>query len=223
MATDREIAELLLQTGAVQISIDKPFTWTSGIQSPIYCDNRVVYGHPLARRIIVDALCERIRALPTAPQAIAGTATAAIGWGAMVADRLELPFAYVRPQPKEHGDRRWVEGDLRQGIRVLVIEDLLSTGASAMATVEALHGEVSAIITDVLAIFSYELPVVFRNARRVAVALHPLTTLSILLSRAQAQGILRAKEDAEVREFLKDPEKWGGGARKVLTSTGGIV
>ena len=106
------IAELLINCGAVRLSINPPFTWTSGIKSPIYCDNRLLYGHPDARKFVVDALVSRVRNLHIPPDAIAGTATAAIGWAALVADRMDLPFVYVRSKPKEHGMGKRIEGHL---------------------------------------------------------------------------------------------------------------
>lgn len=201
------IADLLLRTGAVQIAVAKPFTWTSGIKAPIYCDVRTLYGHPPERARIVDALIETARSLPVMPEGIAGTATAAIGWAALVAAQLDLPFAYVRPVAKEHGMRKRVEGDLPKGKRILVIEDLLSTAGSAVATVAALREECAADVSDVAAIFSYELPSAFANARRHRLRLHPLATRTDLLAAARERG-LSAQDDADIREFFESPEEW---------------
>ncbi len=208
MTSDHGVAGLLLKTGAVQISIDKPFTWTSGIRAPIYCDVRALYGHPPERARIVDALLETTRSLPVMPEGIAGTATAAIGWAALVAARLDLPFAYVRPAAKEHGTRKRVEGDLPRGKKILVIEDLLSTAGSAVATVTALREECAADVGDVAAIFSYELPSAFANARRHRLRLHPLVTRTDLLAAARERWGLSAGEDADIRAFFTAPEEW---------------
>lgn len=208
MSRSEHIAELLLRTGAVQISVGKPFTWTSGIQAPIYCDLRKLYGHPPERASIAEALSDVIRGLPVMPEGIAGTATAAIGWAALVAERFKLPFAYVRPTAKEHGTRKRVEGDLPRSGRILVIEDLLSTAGSAVASVAALREECAAEVTDVVAIFSYELSVAFVNARRCSVRLHPLATRTDLLTVARECGILSAGDDADIQAFFEAPEEW---------------
>lgn len=208
MTNTRDIAALLLETGAVQIAVDKPFTWTSGIRSPIYCDVRKLYGHPPERVRIVDALLEAVRCLPIMPEGIAGTATAAIGWAALVSAQLDLPFAYVRPAAKEHGTRKRVEGDLPRGKKILVIEDLLSTAGSAVATVAALREECGADVSDVAAIFSYELPAAFANARRHRMRLHPLATRTDLLAAARERGGLSAQDDADIRAFFEAPEEW---------------
>ncbi|MBI1934558.1 orotate phosphoribosyltransferase [Candidatus Peregrinibacteria bacterium] len=215
--------ELLLKTGAVQISVEKPFTWTSGIRAPIYCDVRKLYGHPRERASIVDALMEVIRSLPRMPEGIAGTATAAIGWTALVAERLGLPFAYVRPAAKEHGTRKRVEGDFPKGKRILVIEDLLSTAGSAVASVAALREECAAEVTDVVAIFSYELPVAFVNARRCNVQLSPLVTIKAFLDGAEKAGDVSQSEAEEIRAFLQNPEGWGMKRDKKLTAQSSIV
>lgn len=208
MTSAQDIAALLLRTGAVRISINDPFTWTSGIKAPIYCDVRKLYGHPPERARIVDALLEAARCLPVMPEGIAGTATAAIGWAALVAVQLDLPFAYVRPVAKEHGTRKRVEGDLPKGKRILVIEDLLSTAGSAVATVAALREECAADVSDIAAIFSYELPSAFANARRHRLRLHPLATRTDLLAAARESGMLSAQDDADIRTFFEAPEEW---------------
>lgn len=223
MSRAEDIAELLIRTGAVQISIDKPFTWTSGIQAPIYCDLRKLYGYPHERTGVADALTEMIRSFPRMPEGIAGTATAAIGWAALVAERLELPFAYVRPMAKEHGIRKRVEGDLPRGGTILIIEDLLSTGGSAVASVAALREECASEVDNVVAIFSYELPGAFTNARRNRVRLNPLTTRTHLLAVARKCGILSGEDDANICTFFEDPEGWGRGRIGTLTTQGSIV
>lgn len=202
------IAEFLLDIGAVRLSVDEPFTWTSGIRSPIYCDNRMMYGHPDARRFVADALTSRIRSLHVAPDVIAGTATAAIGWAALVADRMNLPFVYVRSKPKSHGTAKLVEGDIASEKHVVIVEDLLSTGGSAIHSAEALRSEVSGIVTDVVSIFSYELTAAHENARQGMVQFHPLATLSVLLQTALDQNRIQADEAEEIRRFAKNPAEW---------------
>ncbi len=202
------IAEILLKIEAVKLSPREPFTWTSGIRSPIYCDNRMIYGHPEERAFVTDALIAQVKALPTPPAAIAGTATAAIGWAAMVAQNLNLPFAYVRSKPKEHGAKKRIEGDLQTGSRVVLIEDLLSTGGSALSSVEALREEAQADVTDVIAIFSYEFPDAKQAARDAKVSLRPLCTLTTLLEVAMQAGTIEEADALLVRNFMANPREW---------------
>jgi orotate phosphoribosyltransferase len=206
------IAELLLDIGAVKLSIQKPFTWTSGIKSPIYCDNRMIYSHPASRTIVVDALTDRVRNLHIPPDVIAGTATAAIGWAALVADRLDLPFVYVRSSAKEHGMKRRVEGDLSRGCHVVVVEDLISSGGSAVSTIQALRSEAESIVTDVAAIFSYEMLASAEAAQQEGVRFHPLSSISVLLQVATGQDRITEADRKEVLRFLRDPQAWGGAA-----------
>ena len=204
----QRIAELLLDIEAVKLCIDPPFTWSSGIKSPIYCDNRMVYSHPEARNFIVDALVSRVKTLHCEPDAIAGTATAAIGWGALVADRLDLPFAYVRSKAKEHGAQQRIEGDLKPEMHVVVVEDLFSTGGSAISTVDALREEGECLVTDSVGIFSYEFPEALEKAQEASIKLHPLSGFSTLCDVALEQGRLEEEEIALVREFAGNPREW---------------
>ncbi|MFA6523521.1 MAG: orotate phosphoribosyltransferase [Candidatus Peribacteraceae bacterium] len=208
MPQGQRIAEFLLSIGAVKLSPHEPFTWTSGIRSPIYCDNRMIYSHPDARDYIVNALVSRVRCLHVPPDVIAGTATAAIGWAALVADRMKLPFVYVRAKAKEHGAKKRIEGDLRPGKHIVVIEDLLSTGGSSISTVEALREEGKGTVSDVLAIFSYGFLTATENAQSASIQLHPLTTLPTLLSVASSQGRIEEKEVQLVARFAEDPQDW---------------
>lgn len=208
MPHGKRIAELLLDIGAVQLSLDPPFTWTSGIKSPIYCDNRMIYSHPDARNFVVDALVQRVKNLQVEPDVIAGTATAAIGWAALVADRLDLPLVYVRSKAKEHGARKRIEGDLPPEKDVVVIEDLISTGGSSISTVEALREEGKATVTDVVAIFTYELASSGEKAQENGVTFHSLSTLTTLLEVAVEQGRLMEEDVRKVAAFAKDPQQW---------------
>ena len=140
MPHGKRIAEMLVNIGAVKLSIDPPFTWTSGIKSPIYCDNRMLYSHPDARDFVVKAFLERVRALHVPPDVIAGTATAAIGWGAIVASFLRLPFVYVRNKAKEHGTQKMIEGPaLEPGEKVVMVEDVITTGGSVLKAIRAVE------------------------------------------------------------------------------------
>jgi len=211
MPHGKRIAELLINIGAVKLSIDPPFTWTSGIKSPIYCDNRMLYSHPAARTFVVDALTQRIRTLHVEPDVIAGTATAAIGWAAIVAERMGLPFVYVRAKAKEHGAKKRIEGDdaVLDGRHVVLVEDLISTAGSSLSSVDALREEGKATVSDIVAIFSYELLVAMEAAQEHSVQLHPLSTLGTLLDVAADQGRLTEEDVQKVGLFSKDPARWG--------------
>lgn len=209
MPHGERIAEFLLSIGAVRLSVSPPFTWTSGIKSPIYCDNRMIYSHPEARSFVVDALAARVKALHVPPDVIAGTATAAIGWAALVADRLDLPFVYVRAKAKEHGAKKRIEGDLKPEKHVVVVEDLISTGGSSISTVEALREEGKAVVTDVVSIFTYEFTAATDSAMENGVQLHPLTTITNLVKVAQGQGRITEQEAKLIGTFTKDPPEWG--------------
>lgn len=209
MSPATRIAELLINIGAVQLSVDPPFTWTSGIKSPIYCDNRMLYSHPEARDFVVEGMIDRINALQVDPDAIVGTATAAIGWAALVADRLKLPFAYVRSKAKEHGAKKRVEGDLGKGKHIVVVEDLISTGGSALSTVEALRTEADATVSDVVAIFTYEFLTAIESAQEAGIRFHALSDFSTLLEVAADQGRLEKESINKARTFAKDPQNWG--------------
>lgn len=208
MPHSQRIAEFLLSIGAVRLSLDSLFTWASGIKSPIYCDNRMVLSHPEARTLVVESLTERVRNLHIEPDGIAGTATAGIPWGALVADRLNLPFVYVRAEAKEHGKKKRIEGDLKPGKHVLLIEDLISTGGSSLAAVLALREEGQAIVTDIVSIFSYEFLSSREKAQEYGVHLHPLTTITTLLAVAKERGNLSSSDIEKISAFVRDPEHW---------------
>lgn len=202
------IAEYLLSIGAVKLAVEKPFTWTSGIKSPIYCDNRMIYSYPEAREFVVAALANRVKNLHIPADVIAGTATAAIGWAALVADRLKLPFVYVRSKAKEYGAKKRIEGDLKPGKHVVVIEDLISTAGSSVSTVDALRTEGQAIVTDVVAIFSYEMVEGIEKARATKVHLHPLSTISTLADVAVEREEITDDEARLLSDFTRDPAGW---------------
>jgi orotate phosphoribosyltransferase len=204
----QRIAEFLLSIGAVRLQPQDPFTWTSGIRSPIYCDNRMIYSHPEARSVVAQALVSRVRTLHVEPDVIAGTATAAIGWAALVADRMELPFVYVRSKPKEHGAKKRIEGDLAPERHVVVIEDLISTGGSSISTVQALREEGGATVSDIVSIFSYQFPAATEAAQEAGVMLHPLTTVATLLKVALEQGRITQEDVHLVEKFTEDPQRW---------------
>ncbi len=209
MPHGRRIAEHLLSIGAVRLSPENPFTWTTGIKSPIYCDNRMIYSHPEARDFVAAALANRVKNLHVEADVIAGTATAAIGWGALTADRLSLPFVYVRAKPKEHGAKKMIEGDLKPEKHVVVVEDLISTATSSANTVKALREEGKCFVTDVVSIFSYELLSGLEKAQELKIRLHPLTTITTLIDVALEQDRITEEQATMIADFARDPESWG--------------
>jgi len=203
--TPADLAGGLLDAGAVRLAPRSPFTWASGLKSPIYCDNRQLLGFPELRSGIKAALAER--AALARPSLIAGTSTAGIPWAAMVADQLGLPMAYVRPEPKSHGMGRQVEGPSGSGHRVVLIEDLISTGGSSIRCVEALRQE-GAEVLEVLALFSYGLPRAEAAFQAAAVPLAVLATFDDLAARAGSQGLLDPADLASLAEWRADTAAW---------------
>lgn len=200
-----DLAQGLLSAGAVRLSPKEPFTWASGLRSPIYCDNRQLLGFPELRKAIRTALAERTKA--AAPTLVAGTSTAGIPWAAMVADLLDLPLCYVRPEPKKHGMGRQVEGPSAKGHRVVVIEDLISTGGSSIKCVEALRAEGGEVL-EVLALFSYGLPQADAAFAAAATELRVLATFEDLARTAQAEGRIDAADLASLAEWKQDTAAW---------------
>jgi orotate phosphoribosyltransferase len=200
-----DLASGLLEAGAVRLSPRAPFTWASGLKSPIYCDNRQLLGFPGLRSGIKAALAAR--AALGSPSLIAGTSTAGIPWAALVADQLGLPMAYVRPEPKTHGMGRQVEGPSGKGHRVVLIEDLISTGGSSIQCVEALRRE-GAEVLEVLALFSYGLPRAEAAFQAAGVPLQVLATFADLAERARTQGLLDPEDLASLAEWRADTAAW---------------
>ena len=200
-----DLASGLLEAGAVRLSPKSPYTWASGLKSPIYCDNRQLLGSPALRSQIKAILAER--AAESQPTLVAGTSTAGIPWAALVADLLELPMAYVRPEPKKHGMGRQVEGPQVDGHKVVLLEDLISTGGSSIKCVAALRHE-DAEVLEVLALFSYGLPQADEAFRAAGVRLRVLATFDDLARRAQEKGLLDAHDQASLAEWRLDSVAW---------------
>ncbi len=203
--SELNVSKALLEAGAVRLSPKSPFTWASGLRSPIYCDNRQLLGHPGLRGAIADALA--VRAAELSPTLVAGTSTAGIPWAALVADRLNLPMAYVRPEPKKHGMGRQVEGPPADGHRVVLIEDLISTGGSSLQCVEALQRE-DAVVLQVLALFSYGLPQAEVAFKAAQVVLQVLSTFEALSNEATANGLIDSGDMAALSEWRLDTVAW---------------
>jgi orotate phosphoribosyltransferase len=199
--TAARIAELLVRTGAVAFRTEPFFRLTSGADSPVYVDNRQLLGHVAERRAVIDALAQALSALPTQPQAIAGTATAGIPWGAWLAERFALPFVYVRAQAKQWGKQRAIEGAAPAGARMLVIEDLaFSAGSLADAAVNLRAEGYTA--DDALTIASYDMPSAHARMRELSLRHCTLTTIDDALAAAQRAGALAPEQVSVVSAWL---------------------
>ena len=205
---EKIVAKQLLDIKAVKLNPENPFTWASGWKSPIYCDNRKVLSYPAARKVVYEAFVEIIKKHFKDVDVIAGVATGAIAYGMMVAEVLGKPFVYVRPKPKDHGTGAQVEGDLPENARVVVVEDLISTGGSSLAAVDALQ-KAGAIVLGMVAIFSYNF-IRSREAFEDAnVELHTLSHYEALLEKAVEENYIKAEDLKFLKEWRINPEIWG--------------
>ncbi len=203
----RTIAKSLLETKAVTLSTREPYTWASGLRSPIYCDNRITLSSTEARSLITDEFANLIRNKYPETELIAGVATAGIAQAALVADRLKLPLVYVRPEPKDHGRKNQIEGSLKAGQKVVVIEDLISTGGSSIKAAQALQ-EAGANVLALAAVFSYGLPKAEANFSAANIAYHALSHYGVLIEEAASSGYITADEQKTLQEWRKDPQLW---------------
>ncbi len=204
---EKQIAKKLLEIRAVHLRPEEPFTWTSGLRSPIYCDNRMTMSYPEVRKMVAESFAEVIREKYGQADVIAGTATAGIPHAAWVADLLGLPMIYVRDKAKGHGRNNQIEGVLKPGQKVVVIEDLISTGGSSIKAADAVK-EAGGEVLSVLAIFSYQ----FAKAEQAFVeAGYPFETMSnytALLEQAKEDGILQQEQVNELAQWRVDPEAY---------------
>lgn len=208
MTNEKAVAEKLLQVAAVKLSPEQPFTWASGWKSPIYCDNRKVLSFPYVRDFIKSELCNVIfESFPDA-ELLAGVATAGIAWGAMAADQLKLPYVYVRPKPKEHGMGNQIEGFYTAGQKVLVIEDLISTGKSSLQVVDVLKAA-GVEVVGMVSIFTYGFPHADEAFAQAGVTYKSLTNFSSLISLAVEKGQVSAETEQLLLQWRKDPANWG--------------
>ncbi|CAN1522105.1 PyrE Orotate phosphoribosyltransferase [Flavobacteriaceae bacterium] len=206
--TAEKTAELLLQINAIKLNPRNPFTWASGWNSPIYCDNRITLSFPAVRNYIRDEFSKNIEKQFGKPDVIAGVATGAIGIGILVAESLGLPFVYVRPEPKKHGRLNQVEGFLQRGQNVVVIEDLISTGNSSLLAVEALK-EAGANVKGMAAIFSYGFEIATENFKNANVDLYTLSNYENLLPLAVSKKYITEEEELALQNWRKNPSTWG--------------
>lgn len=205
--TAKKTAELLLQINAIKLQPNTPFTWASGWKSPIYCDNRILLSFPSARHYIKETMAKHIENQYGKPDVIAGVATGAIGIGVLVAECLDLPFVYVRPEIKSHGRQNKIEGNLKKGQSVVVIEDLISTGNSSLNAVKTLQ-QADADVKGMAAIFSYGFEVAANNFSKEKVTLHTLSNYQILLEQALETKYITQNQQDILALWNANPSQW---------------
>lgn len=203
-----EVAKALLSINAVSLSPNEPYTWASGIKSPIYCDNRLIVSYPEVRKFISKNLIQLIKEQFPEVEVIAGTATAGIPHASWVSAVLEKPMVYVRSSPKKHGRGNMIEGIIQPGQKVVIVEDLISTGGSSITCAHALR-EAGAEVIGIAAIFSYDLPIAAENFKRENLRYATLSNYPALLETALAKNIINETERAALTEWNKDPGNWG--------------
>lgn len=202
-----QIAKDLLDIEAIFLRPNEPFTWASGIKSPIYCDNRITMSYPHVRRAIAKGLAAVIKTTYPEAEVIAGTATAGIPHAAWVAELLDLPMVYIRSKAKDHGKGNQIEGRITEGQKMVVIEDLISTGGSVLEACEAAKRE-GADVVGVSAIFTYELPKGVANFEKAGIALTTLTNYSTLIEAALASNYIKEDDVELLKAWKQDPENW---------------
>lgn len=203
------VAEELLNTGAFKISFDPLFTWTSGIKSPVYCDLRALISNVNTRRVIVEAFQQLYPVIRDA-DVIAGTATAGIPWAAWLAEALGKPMVYVRSAAKEHGTKKRIEGELAPGMKVVLVEDHISTGGSSISAVEALRTEGQATVDMIVAINTYEMSKADTAFAEAKIQIRTITNFTTILSAARAKGTITPEQETALLEFRNDPASWVG-------------
>ena len=205
--TKNQLAAMLLNIKAVKLEPQNPFTWASGWKSPIYTDNRKTLSFPKLRSMVKLELCHAILENFPEAEAVAGVATGAIAQGALVADELELPYAYVRPKPKDHGMGNQIEGDIAKGAKVVVVEDLISTGGSSLKAVQALRDHGCEVV-GMVAAFTYGFPVAEKAFAEAGVKLITLTDYNHIVEEAAKTGYIKEDEKAVLAEWRQSPETW---------------
>jgi orotate phosphoribosyltransferase len=205
---EQQVAEFLLQIKAIKLQPANPFTWASGWKSPIYCDNRVTLSHPQIRTFIRQNLSSLIQETYGPLECIAGVATAGIPQGVLVAQELGLPFVYVRSKPKDHGTGSLIEGDIIEGQRVVVVEDLISTGKSSLQAVEALRAA-GYQVAGLVAIFSYGFAEAAENFKQAGCMFDTLSNYEALIKYAEKENFIGSSEAALLQEWRRNPSTWG--------------
>ena len=208
-ANEKAVAERLLQVQAIRLSVQQPFTWSSGWKSPIYCDNRKVLGFPYIRDFIKSELCNVIFAQFPEAGLLAGVATAGIAWGAMAADQLKLPYVYVRSKPKEHGLGQQIEGYYQKGQPAVVVEDLISTGKSSLQVVDILRAEGLEVV-GLVSIFNYGFSAAHQAFEKAGVPYISLSNYPTLISLALEKGLVSPQEESALLKWSSNPAEWTG-------------
>jgi orotate phosphoribosyltransferase len=211
MVLDKKVAEqtinYLTQINAIKLNTKNPFTWTSGIKSPIYCDNRLILSYPNVRKFIADEMTDIVKNLYGEKISIAGVATGAIAIGAMIAERLNLPYAYVRPEPKGHGLKNQIEGNIQEGSSIEVIEDLISTGKSSLNAINALKSE-GYNVMGMLSIFSYNFQFANKKFENENISINSLSDYNSLVEKIESEGSLSGTEINRLKKWREDPKIW---------------
>jgi len=203
-----EVTKKLLEINTIKIQPNNPFTWASGWKSPIYCDNRKILSYPKTRAYIRDRFVEVIREKYPETEVIAGVATGAIAIGALVADVLNLPFIYIRSKPKDHGLENLIEGDLNPNQKVVVVEDLVSTGISSLNAAEAVNNY-GGIVIGMVAIFTYNFKHAIDNFKKAKIELTALSRYQILIDTAVEIGEITSDQVETLMKWREDPSNWG--------------
>lgn len=207
-ANNNKVPKILLDLGCVLFSRSKPFKFTSGLLSPVYVDNRLIISHPNERKIIVKALISKIKTKIDSVDVIAGIATGGIPYASWIAEELKLPMVFVRSKPKEHGRGNQVEGALKRGQKVLVVEDLVSAASSSTSVIKALK-KLGAIVKDEIAIYTHSLKASENNFKKLNVKLHSLTNTKQVALVAKQKGYLKKEQVKLIEEWIADPVTWG--------------
>ena len=205
---DKKLAKSLMDIKAVLLRPQEPFTWASGWHSPIYCDNRRILSHPELRAQVAQWLADKAMELYPEAEVVAGVATGAIAHGVLAADRMQKPFVYVRPKPKDHGTGSQIEGELASGKKVVVIEDLISTGMSSLAAVKALR-DAGAQVLGMVAIFTYGFDLAAQRFEEDKVRLDTLSNYSALVDVASETGYISSAAKSLLHEWRENPSEWG--------------
>jgi orotate phosphoribosyltransferase len=209
MTNEQAVAEKLLQVKAIRLNVKEPFTWASGWKSPIYCDNRKVLSFPHVREFIKSEMCNVIFEQFPDAELLAGVATAGIAWGAMAADQLKLPYVYVRPKPKEHGLGNQIEGSFEAGQKVVVIEDLISTGKSSLEVVEVLR-KAGVEVIGMVSIFTYGFDAAKQAFEKAGVTYQSLTSYPTLIQLAAEKNMIEPSHQEVLLKWSADPANWKG-------------
>lgn len=209
MTNEKAVAEKLLQINAIKLNPKQPFTWASGWKSPIYCDNRKALSFPYIRDFVKSEMCNLVFERFPDAELLAGVATAGIAWGAMAADQLKLPYIYVRPKPKEHGLGNQIEGYFEKGQKVVVIEDLVSTGKSSLQVVDVIKAAGMEVI-GMVSIFTYGFPAAEKAMAQYQLPYYSLTNFPVLIELAIEKGLVSPELQSVILQWKEDPAAWQG-------------